>query len=381
MVPERRLTVLQVLPALESGGVERGTLEVARHLVAHGHRSMVLSAGRRLTERLLREGSEHITWDIGRKHPATLFLIPKLRHLLVEAHVDILHLRSRMPAWIGYLAWRGMDPATRPRLVTTVHGLYSVNRYSAVMLRGERIIAVSETTRDYILHHYPGTDPARIRVIPRGVEAGAYPFGFRPAPEWLQAWRTAYPALAGQRLITLPGRITRLKGHADFIGLVAALRRRGLPVHGLIVGGAEARKAPYLRELEDMVARQDLCAHITFTGTRADLREIMSVSDIVLALSTQPESFGRTVLEALSLGVPVLGYGHGGVGEQMARHYPAGAVPLGDRDALAERAAQWLHDAAPARRPIDDSLGRMLDDTLAVYRELAGASRPAGGAR
>jgi len=179
----RRLTVVQMLPALDSGGVERGTLEVARYLVAQGHRSIVISAGGRMVDRLLAEGSEHVAWDVGRKHPWTLRYVLELRRLLAAEKVDILHLRSRLPAWVGLWAWRGMPAAARPRLVTTVHGFYSVGRYSAVMTRSERIIAVSRATRDYILENYPGVDVEVIRVIPRGIDRALYPTGFRPAPD------------------------------------------------------------------------------------------------------------------------------------------------------------------------------------------------------
>lgn len=373
----RRLTVLQALPALESGGVERGTLEVARALVAAGHRSLVLSAGGRLVDQLEREGSEHIAWPIGRKSLLTLGLAPRLRRLLRDEGVDILHARSRVPAWVAYLAWRGMDPACRPRFVTTVHGMYSVNAYSAVMVKGEAIIAVSETVRDYILNNYPRTDPARIRVIPRGVDPAEFPPGHRPTAEWLAAWQAEYPQLAGKRVLTLPGRITRLKGHEAFIDLVGRLKAGGLPVHGLIVGGAHPRKQAYLRELEDKVRRAGLAADISFTGQRGDLREIMAVSDLVLSLSTQPESFGRTVLEALSLGVPVVGYDHGGVGEQLRRLFPPGRVPLGDLDGLVRqcRAMQACTRIRLLEPP--PSLGDMLTATLALYAELA-ADLPAG---
>ncbi len=369
-MPEKRLTVVQVLPALEAGGVERGTLEVARYLAAQGHRSIVLSAGGRLVAQLQREGSEHYTWDLGRKSPWTLRHIPRLRRFLREQKADILHARSRMPAWVCYLAWRGMDPARRPRFVTTVHGLYSVNPYSAVMTRGERIIAVSETVRRYILDNYPAVDPQRIVVIPRGVDPQEFPHGYRPPPEWLAAWRAQYPQLAGKKVLTLPGRITRLKGHEDFIELIARLKSEGEAVHGLIVGGAEAKKLPYLAELRDKVNRTGLTEDITFTGQRGDLREIMAASDLVLSLSRQPESFGRTVLEALSMGVPVVGYDHGGVGEQLARFFPQGRVPLGDRDGLVRqcRAIQAMTRVEPqASLP---TLQDMLTTTLAVYADL-----------
>ena len=370
MVPERKLTVVQVLPQLESGGVERGTLEVGKHLTEHGHRSIVISGGGRMVTQLEREGSRHVTWDIGRKSLWTLRLIPALRHFLKDNRVDILHVRSRMPGWVCYRAWKSMDPATRPHLVTTVHGLYSVNFYSGIMTRGERVIAVSETVRKYILEHYPNTDPNHIRVIPRGVDPALYPHGYRPSPVWREQWQRKHPQLANRRLLCLPGRITRLKGHADFIHLIAELKTRNLPVHGLIVGGADPRKQAYLDDLQTLVRRLNLASDITFTGNRSDLKEIMAISDLVLSLSTQPEAFGRTVLEALSIGIPVLGYGHGGVGEQLARHLPEGAIPLGDQAALANQAAAWLSEPPHVPSTLGDSLSEMLDDTLALYHGL-----------
>jgi glycosyltransferase involved in cell wall biosynthesis len=367
---ERKLTVLQVLPALQSGGVERGTLEVGKYLVEHGHRSIVISAGGRMVEQLEREGSEHLAWDIGRKSLWTLRFIPRLRHFLLENKVDILHARSRMPAWICYLAWKGMDPATRPRFVTTVHGLYSVNAYSAVMTKGERIIAVSETVRDYILRNYPRVPAERIVVIARGIDPAEYPHGYRPSPEWLAAWQAQYPQLAGKKLLTLPGRITRLKGHEDFIELVARLKEQGEPVHGLIVGGASRNKRRYLDELRQKIRAAGLEPDITLTGQRADLREIMAVSDIVFSLSSQPESFGRTTLEALSMGVPVIGYNHGGVGEQLAAVLSEGAVPSGDITAATNITATWLDNLPKVSMVQPFTLEKMLTSTLDAYKAL-----------
>lgn len=376
MVPERKLTVVQVLPALESGGVERGTLEVGRYLAEHSHRSIVISAGGRLVNRLVNEGSEHLAWNIGHKSLRTLLLIPRLRRFLRENRVDILHARSRLPAWVAYLAWLGMDPSCRPRFVTTVHGLYSVNAYSAIMTRGEQIIAVSDTVRDYVLQHYPRTEPSRITVIPRGIDPVAYPWGYRPEDDWLAAWRAQYPQLAGRKVITLPGRITRLKGHEDFIELIGRLKAGGEAVHGLIVGGADAKKQAYLAELQDKLAVAGLDRDITFTGQRDDLREIMAVSDLVLSLSTKPESFGRTVLEALSMGVPVVGYAHGGVGEQLERLFPQGCVPLGDLDSLVRQ----CHAVKTATRikllASPPTLQDMLGATLAVYESLMETRSP-----
>lgn len=375
MAEEKKLTVLQLLPALESGGVERGTLEIAHALVEHGHRALVMSAGGRQVAPLVASGAEHFTWLIGKKSLKTLFLVGKLRTFLLEQKVDIIHARSRVPAWIAYLAWRGMNPSTRPRFVTTVHGLYGVNRYSEIMTQGERVIAVSDTVRDYILREYPDTLPVRIQVIYRGVEGKAYPHGWKPDPAWQQAFAAQFPQAAGKQLVTLPGRITRLKGHEDFIELIARLKRRGLAVHGLIVGGASTSKLRYLQKLRDRVRSMGLESDISFTGQRDDLKNILAISNLVLSLSTQPESFGRTTLEALRLGVPTAGYDHGGVGEILRTIYPEGLLTLGDFDAATKCIATLLQQPSPV--PDDDfyPLRNMLSQTLELYEQLARAPR------
>jgi len=372
---KNRLTILQMLPSLESGGVERGTFEVARALAEAGHRALVMSAGGRMVAQLTESGAEHFAWPIGKKSFKSLLLVGKLRRFLQEQKVDIVHARSRVPAWIAFLAWRGMDPATRPRFVTTVHGLYGVNRYSRIMTQGERIIAVSNTVRDYILREYPDTLPWRIQVIHRGVDGAAYPHGWKPDPAWQQAFFAQFPQASGKQLLTLPGRITRLKGHEDFIELVARLKRRGLPVHGLIVGGASASKQRYLQKLRYRVRSMGLEADISLTGQRDDLKNILAISSVVLSLSTQPESFGRTTLEALRLGVPTAGYDHGGVGEILRAIYPAGLLPLDRIDETCRRLAHLLQHPEPVPAGDFFPLQAMLDKTLALYEQLARTPR------
>jgi len=372
---QKRLTVLQLLPAMESGGVERGTLEVAHALVEHGHRALVMSAGGRLVKPLTECGAKHFAWPIGEKKFRTLLLVGKLRKFLLEHKVDIVHARSRVPAWIAWLAWRGMDQATRPHFVTTVHGLYGVNRYSRIMTQGERVIAVSNTVRDYILREYPGILPWRIQVIHRGVDGQIYPHGWKPDPAWQQVFFTQFPHAAGKQLLTLPGRITRLKGHEDFIELIARLKRRGLPVHGLIVGGASSSKQRYLHKLRYRVRSLGLQGDISLTGQRDDLKNILAMSSLVLSLSTQPESFGRTTLEALRLGVPTAGYDHGGVGEILRTVYPAGLLPLNGIDETCQRIARLLQQPDPVPTGDFFPLQAMLDQTLALYEQLARTPR------
>jgi len=367
---ENKLKVVQMLPALESGGVERGTLEIGAELVRRGHRSVVISGGGRMVAELAQQGSEHLTWDVGSKRLSTLRWIPRLRRYLRASRPDILHLRSRLPAWIGYLAWRGLPPGCRPHLVTTVHGPYRINRYSAVMTKGERVIAVSAMIRNYVLGNYPTVDPDRVRVIHRGVERTQYPYGYRPAPEWLDAWKQQYPQLENAFVITLPGRLTRWKGQEDFIDIIGQLKGRGLPVKGLLVGDAHPRKRAFEEELRNKTSRAGLDNEIIFVGHRTDLREIMSVSGVVLSLSTQPEAFGRTTIEALSLGIPVAGYAHGGVEEQLLSVLPGGLVSVGDVASVADLLFRWFHRPPEVAVEHDFTLQNMLDQTLSLYSEL-----------
>ena len=363
-----KLTIVQMLPALESGGVERGTLEIAKYLVQQGHRSIVISAGGRLVEKLIAEGSEHIAWDVGKKSIWTFRYVFKLRKLLAALDADILHLRSRLPAWIGYLAWKGMNP--RPKLVTSVHGPYSIGRYSSVMVRGERVIAVSDMICDYIKLNYPSTDPNVIRRIYRGVDPVEYPYHYKPHSEWLNEWYKNYPLTEGKVLLTLPARITRWKGQELFINLIEKLVKAGYSVHGLIVGGAHPRKMDFFHELQKQIETKGLAGSITMVGHRSDLKEILAISTIVYSLSTEPEAFGRTTIEALSLGVPVIGFNHGGVAEQLRYCCPEGAVNVGDIDSLEERTKQWLMSPPEVSQEHPFLLQKMCEETVKVYQEL-----------
>ena len=371
----RRLTVLQMLPALESGGVERGTLEVARGLVRDGHRSLVISTGGRMVAQLEQEGSEHFTWAVSkRSYLLPLRYIWKLRELLRRERVDILHVRSRHPAWVAWLAWRGLPTHARPRFITTAHGLYSVNSYSAVMARGEQVIAISETVREYLLREYHRVvRPSQIEVIYRGIDPELFHPGFQPSSEWIARWDSQYPRLQGRPLLTLPGRLTRLKGHADFLDIVATVRREVPNICGLIVGGADKRRSGYEQELRTEVARRGLDDTILFTGHRSDIREILSLSDVVFSLTNNPpEAFGRTVVEALSLGRPVVGYDHAGAGEVLHALHPDGAVPPGDTTAAAESALQLL--AGQPRKICANTCfteQNMVGQTLSLYRRAA----------
>jgi len=368
------MKILQILPELNSGGVERGTLEIAAHLVREGHEALVVSNGGRQVSALEKLGARHMAMPVHRKSLATFLQVKPLRRLFREERPDIVHIRSRVPGWIAWLAWRGLPKNARPHLVSTVHGFYSVNAYSAVMTRGERVIAVSESVRDYILKNYPSVPEKHVRVIHRGVAPEEFPRGYHPSAEWLEQWRKEQPQLAGKKTLLLPGRITRWKGQEDLLALVATLKARRLPVHGLIAGETHPKKREFAEELKQLAVRLGVEADVTFLGHRNDIRDVMAISDVVLSLSRDPEAFGRVSLEAAALGRPVAGYDHGGVAEQLRVLFPQGLVPVGDATILALTCTRMLEgggEPSPVTEPFTREA--MCGATLGIYRELNGA--------
>lgn len=363
-----RLTIAQVLPALDSGGVERGTVEIADEIVRQGHRSIVVSRGGRLVKKLIAGGSEHIDLPVGKKSVSVLFNVNKLVRLLVDENVSVLHARSRLPAWMCFLARKKIHADLRPNFVTTVHGQYSVNRYSKIMLRGDRVIAISDFIYKYICDNYPDIDQDKISVIHRGVSATEFPYGYMPSADWLADWYSHYPYLKGKSVITLPARLTRLKGHEDFINIICEGIAAGLPLHGLVVGGASAGKQRYLDKLRRHVDETGLNNNISFTGHRDDLKEIMAISSVILSLTQVPEAFGRTVLEALSIGRPVIAYNHGGVSEIMRELYPAGCVEPFDTAGIVNKLKEFGNHSPPVKNSSPFTLESMQQKTLALYR-------------
>jgi glycosyltransferase involved in cell wall biosynthesis len=367
----RPLTVVQLLPALESGGVERSTIEIADALVRAGHRALVVSAGGRLLPALEATGAKHVVLDIGRKSLLTLRHAGALRQFFAREKVDIVHARSRLPAWLARIALRRMPADARPHFVTTVHGLNSPSSYSAVMASGERVVCVSQAVRDYVLRHYPRTDPGRLRVIERGIDPAQFPRAPR-SDSCARAWAAGlHPQLGGDGpLLLLPGRGTRLKGHADALRLLAGLRSDGLDARLWLPGARDPARVAYAAELEALAVQLRIADALAITPPTAAIARAYAASDLVLQLSRKPEAFGRTVLEALSVGRPVLGWEHGGVGELLRRWQPRGAVAPFDEAALLRSARTALARGHGPAVTMPDTLRAMQEATLAVYDEL-----------
>jgi len=370
MNKKTKLTVLQVLPELNSGGVERGTIELAEKLVEEGHRSIVISNGGSLVKNLTATGSEHIQLPVHKKSFLSFFQVkPLVRHIdLIQP--DIIHVRSRLPAWLIRYALKKCRYKNKIKLISTVHGLYSVNRYSQIMTRADHIIAVSNTVKGYILKNYPEVNENKITVIFRGVDSNKFNPSIKRSKKWLKQWQQDFPTTKDKRILTLPGRVTRLKGHQEFLKLIAKLKSQKISIHGLIVGDIHQSKQSYFEEIKQQIKKLDIEEMISFTGLREDIAEIYQYSDIVYSLSSKPESFGRTVLEPLVMGKMVLGWSHGGVGEILEAIYPQGQVPLGNSDLLYQKTLALLENSDLPAKENPFTQERMFNSTLNLYQNV-----------
>ena len=383
---ERLATVLQVLPALNAGGgVERGTVEIASAIVEAGGRALVASVGGAMVHELGRVGAEHFTLPLASKNPAVIHAnVKHLAGLITDQGADIVHARSRAPAWSAYFAAR----RTGTHFVTTFHGTYGSGnwvkrRYNSVMTRGERVIAISHFIAGHVRRVY-GVPAAAIRVIHRGVDLERFD------PKKVNAERVV--ALAGKwrlpdgmPVVMLPGRLTRWKGQVVFIRAIAALPRRD--IRCLLVGSDQGRSA-YRRELEDLIHEWDLDEIVRIVDHCDDMPAAYMLTDLVVSASTDPEAFGRVVAEAQALGRPVIATDHGGARETVKVGETGWLTPPGDAGALSEAIGRVLALTDPARKILAakaiDNIRRnftrhgMCARTLDVYNEVISLKVPAG---
>ena len=377
---DRRPVILQVLPSLRGGGAERGAVDVAAAVVAAGGIALVASAGGPMVRELDRVDAQHIELPLDSKNPFVIRANARRLVKLIRQHrVDIIHARSRAPAWSAMLAAR----RTGCRFVTTFHGAYKIGgrlkqRYNAVMTKGDRVIAVSDFIADHIRANY-AIDPERLRVIHRGVDLRLFDperVTAHRVVQLAQKWRLA----DGVPVVMLPGRLTRLKGHRVLIEALARIRDRELIC--VMVGSGHGRSA-YRRELEGLIG--NLGTRVHFAEVCGDMPAAYMLADVVISASISPESFGRTIAEAQAMGCPVIASDHGGAHEQLADAPMAWLVPPGDPVALADAIVAALdlsngERAELARAAIANVRGRfsngvMCAKTLGVYWELLGAEQ------
>lgn len=377
-------TILQVLPALVTGGVERGTVDIAKAIAHAGGRAIVASSGGPMTYELTRNGAEHVELPLESKNPLVMRAnILRLAELIQKESVQIIHARSRAPAWSAWYAAQ----RTGVRFITTFHGTYAhgnaVKRhYNSIMTRGERVIAISQFIAGHI-HQVYGVPTARIRIIPRGVDVAR----FDPdivSPERVVGQAEKWRLPDGQPVVMLPGRLTRWKGQTVFIDAIGRLARDD--VQCLIVGDDQGR-TDYRRELEGEIESRGLAGRIHVIEHCDDMPAAYKLTDVVVSASTEPEAFGRVVAEAQSLGRPVIATDHGGARETVIPGETGWLVTPNDPQALADTILEVLNQSGQDRAALAErsmahirrnySNDVMCASTLDVYDELLAAETAA----
>jgi glycosyltransferase involved in cell wall biosynthesis len=368
--------ILQVLPALRSGGVERGTLEIAEAQIAAGFRAIVASSGGEMVPALEALGAKHITLPLTAKSPWAIWRNAAALSALARAEgVALIHARSRAPAWSALMAARRCGLP----FVTTYHGAYNEGFpgkrfYNSVMARGDRVIAISHFIADLIRARH-GVAESRLRVIPRGVD----PRRFDPAlvsAERLAALRAAWGVPEGRPIIMLPARVTRWKGQMVLVEAMAKLPGDAL---ALLVGDAAERPA-FQAELQARIAGLGLQDRVRLVGHATDMPAALMLADVVVHASTDAEAFGRTVIEAQAMARPVIASDLGAPRETVAEGVTGWRTPPGDAVALAGALARALAMTGAERAALGTraraavlsgyTTAAMQAATISVYREL-----------
>ena len=383
----RPRSVLQVLPALETGGVERGAVDIAAAVAAAGWRALVASSGGAMVRELVRAGAEHVTLPLARKSPFALRAnVTPLATLIESEGVDIVHARSRAPAWSAYEAARRTG---RP-FVTTFHGTYNFGNalkrwYNGVMARGDRVIAISDFIADHVRRNY-GVGDERLRVVPRGIDLEVFDPARVNSERIVQLagkWRLP----DGVPVVMLPGRLTRWKGQAALIDALTVLGRRD--VCCLLVGDDQGRHG-YRKELERRIRTRGLDGVVRIVGHCDDMAAAYMLADAVVSASLDPEAFGRVAVEAQAMGRPTIVTDHGAARETVLAGETGWLTPPGNAGALARALEEALALDADARETLAAramprvrakfSKQAMCDRTLAIYRELLDERAAAGAA-
>jgi glycosyltransferase involved in cell wall biosynthesis len=372
----RAPVVLQVLPSLVSGGAERGTVELAGALVAAGWTSYVASGGGPLEREIARAGAMHLTLPLASKNPLVMRRnTVELIRLIRRFGVDIVHARSRAPAWSACAAAR----ATGRHFVTTFHNAYGARtalkrRYNSVMAQGDRVIAISDFVADHAASVY-GVGRDRLRTIPRGVDLEIFDpnrVGAQRIINLACQWRLP----DGLPVVMLPGRLTRWKGGLDFIAAIATLGRRDICC---VLVGSEQRHG-FRRELEAAIRDNGLAGVFRLVDECRDMPAAYMLTDVVVSASRDPEGFGRIIVEAQAMGRPVVATDHGGARETIVPGATGWLAPPRDPAAIAAAIGEALALAAHERRQLAErsiahvaaryTSEAMCARTIRVYEEL-----------
>lgn len=380
----KNLTVLQVIPDLGAGGAERSAVEVAAAVVEAGGRALVATTGGRLVNELEAVGGAFVAMPVNTKNPLLAIVNGwRLAVLARREDVDLLHVRSRAPAFSVWLA----SFLTGIPWIATYHGIYKAKSpikrwYNAVMTRGRLTIANSAFTREHLLKEHR-LDPGKVVTINRGVDLERFDVG-KVAPERVDALRKSWGVAKNDSRvkILLAGRLTRIKGQLPLVQAAARLAAEGRRDFLVLLVGDDQGRSAYRAEVEAAVRSAKLEEAVKVLGHCSDMPAAYLVADIVAVPSVVPESFGRTAVEPQAMGRPVIASDLGGMIETVVPGQTGWRARADDVEAWARTLAAAL-DAGPKRRAAMGKAGQarvrslysaraMTDATLAAYARVVG---------
>ena len=360
------MRIVQIIPELNEGGVERGVVELNREFVKKGIESFVISAGGKLENQINLDGGNHVKFDVCSKNIFTAFKrVNAFKKILKEIKPDIIHVRSRVPAWLVYFANKKLNI----KVVSTVHGFNSVGFYSSIMQKADAVICVSNSIKEYIQKHYQ-TNENKITVIPRGIDLEL--FNPRNIDEtFIENFKKEFD-LKDKFVVSSVGRVTQLKDYETFIKAILILKKEIPNIVGLIVGGVRSDKEDYLNSLKSLIKELDLENNIIFTGSQSKIEQIYALSDVVISSSKKPESFGRAVAEAICMNKPVIATNHGGVKDITIENVNGFFFEVSNDKELADNILKSRVLKFDGYTYISNnfSLENMVNKTLEVYRNL-----------
>ena len=357
------MKILQLVPAMEQGGVERGVVEVNRVLVGAGWENVVVSAGGRLTERIVADGGSSVVLDVKSKNPLTFFSRAwRLRKLLIAEKPDVVCAHSRVPAWLFVWANRTLGIPW----ITFAHGANSVSCYSKVMTYGDLTVTPSRFIADYLKANY-GLAEEKVRVIPRAIDRERFD-SEKLNREFVAAKRSEWKT-DGHFVVMALGRITQLKG---FDVLIRELHKLPERFKLVIVGEAEALRKDVETDLRNLVSELKMEDRVVFAGNQQKVAECLSIADVVVSSNTRkPEAFGRSMAEALAMGRPVVAKAFGGALD-VVRDGIDGVLTKDAEFAEAIEKVSRITFGDLRKDALERfSFAKMAERTLAIYRELA----------
>ncbi len=356
------MNVLQLVPRLEIGGVERGTVDFARYLTLNGHKAVVISGGGRLVKKLDEVGARHYTFPIGQKNPfVILIMIFRVCDIIKKENINIVHARSRIPALIGFFASR----FSLRTFITTAHGQYKKHIFSYIMGWGKFVIVANSIMARHMIDSF-NVRVNKIRIIPRGVDIKK--FGFILPDDRFHEYFT----------LGMISRMTPLKGHLDFIKAVSILSRSINKLKAYIVGDKKSAKSEYLNQINLFIKRLSLNDIIEFLDETDDVPSMLSKLDVLVSANREQEAFGRIIIEAQSSGVPCVATRVGGVVDIIEDGVTGFLCEPSNPQEMARKILVLYKDerlrntlAKNARKSVEEkyTLDKMMQSTLKVYEE------------